>query len=60
MYPSGLTTWGLGDWVPVKSKSPVEFTSTAYYFTDATILAKAAKLLGKEADYKNIVSWQLK
>lgn len=51
LYPSGLTTWGLGDWVPVKSKSPVEFTSTAYYFADATILAKTAKLLGKSNDY---------
>lgn len=51
-YPSGLTTWGLGDWVPVKSKSPVEFTSSAYYFADATILAKAARLFGKNGDYK--------
>lgn len=51
LYPSGLTTWGLGDWVPVKSKSPVEFTSTAYYFADATILAKTARLLGKGDDY---------
>ena len=49
--PSGLTTWGLGDWVPVKSKSPVEFTSTAYYYADALILAKAAKLFGKTADH---------
>jgi alpha-L-rhamnosidase len=50
--PSGLTTWGLGDWVPVKSKSPVELTSTAYYYTDALILAKAAKLFNKTADQK--------
>lgn len=49
--PSGLTSWGLGDWVPVKSKSPVEFTSTVYYYTDVSILAKTAKLLGKEADF---------
>ncbi|SEW54030.1 alpha-L-rhamnosidase [Chitinophaga arvensicola] len=49
--PNGLTTWGLGDWVPVKSKSPVEFTSSAYYYADALILAKAAKLFGKTADY---------
>ena len=48
--PSGLTTWGLGDWVPVKSKSPVEFTSSIYYFTDVSILAKTAKLLGKQTD----------
>ncbi|WPV00438.1 family 78 glycoside hydrolase catalytic domain [Mucilaginibacter sp. cycad4] len=51
LYPTGLTTWGLGDWVPVKSVSPVELTSSVYYYTDATILAKAAKILGKQADY---------
>ena len=50
LYPSGLTSWGLGDWVPVKSKSPVEFTSTAYYYTDVLILSKAAKLFGKLVD----------
>jgi alpha-L-rhamnosidase len=50
--PSGLTTWGLGDWVPVKSKSPVELTSTCYYFTDVTIAYKTAQLLGKKADYE--------
>lgn len=49
--PNGLCTWGLGDWVPVKSKTPVELTSTAYYFVDVTILAKAAKLLGNQEDY---------
>ncbi|RYE18364.1 MAG: alpha-rhamnosidase, partial [Sphingobacteriales bacterium] len=48
LYPTGLTIWGLGDWVPVKSKSPVEYTSSAYYFADVTILAKAAGLLGKQ------------
>ncbi len=51
-YPTGLTTWGLGDWIPVKSQSPVELTSTAYYYADATILANAAKLFGKEEDYE--------
>lgn len=51
-YPSGITDWGLGDWVPVKSVTPKEFTSTAYYFVDATILSKTAKLLGKESDAK--------
>jgi len=50
LYPSGLTTWGLGDWVPVKSKTPVEFSSSIYYYTDVLILSKAAKLFGKEAD----------
>jgi alpha-L-rhamnosidase len=50
LYPSGVTSWGLGDWVPVKSVSPVELTSTLYYFKDVSILAKAAGLLGKKAD----------
>jgi alpha-L-rhamnosidase len=49
-YPSGHTDWGLGDWVPVKSVSPKEFTSSAYYYVDATILSKAAGILGKTAD----------
>lgn len=52
LYPTGLTSWGLGDWVPVKSTSPVELTSTCYYYADAVILAKAAKILGKEEDFK--------
>ncbi|WP_090556528.1 alpha-L-rhamnosidase [Pedobacter hartonius] len=51
-YPTGLTSWGLGDWVPVKSKSPVELTSTCYYYADALILAKTAKILGKKADFE--------
>lgn len=50
LYPSGLCSWGLGDWVPVKSKASVELTSTAYYYADVTILARAAKLLGKGDD----------
>ncbi len=49
--PSGLTSWGLGDWVPVKTKSSVELTSSIYFFTDATILAATAKLLSKQVDY---------
>jgi alpha-L-rhamnosidase len=49
-YPQGLTTWGLGDWVPVKSKAPVELTSTCYYYADVLVLAKTAALLKKDND----------
>lgn len=52
LYPSGLTSWGLGDWVPVKTKSPVELTSSIYYFADASVLSQAARLLGKQEDEK--------
>ena len=50
--PNGLTDWGLGDWVPVKSIASKELTSSIYYFVDATILAKTAKILHHEADYQ--------
>ena len=51
-YPSGLTDWGLGDWVPVKSVTPKEFTSSLYYYVDAVILSKAAGILGNTSDEK--------
>lgn len=50
--PWGITDWGLGDWVPVKSKAPKELTSSVYYFVDATILARAAKMFGNEDDFQ--------
>ncbi len=49
--PDGLTDWGLGDWIPVKSVSSRELTSSVYYFADAVILAKAAKLSGRQDDF---------
>lgn len=52
LWPNGLTTWGLGDWVPVKSKSSVELTSSAYYYKDVCILLEAAKLMENQADVK--------
>ncbi|MGN0002500.1 MAG: family 78 glycoside hydrolase catalytic domain [Sphingobacterium composti] len=48
----GLTTFGRGDWVPVKSTSNKELTSSVYFYVDAKILANAAKLFGKLEDYK--------
>lgn len=51
LSPNGLTSWGLGDWVPVKSRTPVEFTSSVYYYVDATILANTAKLFDKQDDF---------
>ncbi|MFU1856288.1 family 78 glycoside hydrolase catalytic domain [Sphingobacterium sp. NGMCC 1.201703] len=48
--PNGLTTFGRGDWVPVKSQSNLELTSSVYFYVDATILAAAAKMFGKTGD----------
>ncbi len=48
---NGLTSWGRGDWVPVKSQSNLELTSSVYYYVDTQILANAAKLFNKQDDY---------
>ena len=48
-----LTVWGRGDWVPVKSRSNKELTSSIYYFVDAKILAESAKLFNKQDDYNH-------
>lgn len=58
--PTGLTTWGLGDWVPVKSVTPLELTSTCYYYTDALILSNAAKILGNQADHEKYLALSIK
>jgi alpha-L-rhamnosidase len=50
--PDGLTDWGLGDWVPVKSKASAELTSSCYYYADVMILSKMAKLLGHADDHQ--------
>ncbi|HQG76763.1 MAG TPA: family 78 glycoside hydrolase catalytic domain [Bacteroidales bacterium] len=54
--PSGLTDWGLGDWIPVKSVASKELTSSVYYYTDALILSKAAQLFGKAEDHRKYLS----
>ncbi len=48
--PDHLTDWGLGDWIPIKSKSNVELTSSIYFYVDALILSKTATLLNKPKD----------
>lgn len=48
--PDGLSSWGRGDWVPVRSRSSKELTSSVYFFADAKILAEAARLLGRDDD----------
>lgn len=50
-FPNYLCNWGLGDWIPIHSFAPVEFTSTVFYYQDVFILAKAAKLFHKQQDY---------
>lgn len=51
-----ITDWGLGDWIPVKSVTPKEFTSSLYYYTDAVILSRAAKILGYPEDQEKYLA----
>ena len=44
---------GKRDWVPVKSHSSKELTSSVYFYVDTKILANAAKLFNKQEDYKH-------
>lgn len=48
--PDGLSSWGRGDWVPVSRGSSLELTSSVYFYVDASILARAARLFGREDD----------
>lgn len=45
----GYLNFGLGDWVYWKATTNNEFTSTAYYYLDYTLMARFATLLGKDA-----------
>jgi alpha-L-rhamnosidase len=47
-----IADYGLGDWVPSKTKTNADITSTAYYYYDALTVSKAAALLGKTDDAK--------
>lgn len=44
----GLLAYGLGDWLPYKSQTPIDFTSSCYYYLDYVRMAGFAKLLGKD------------
>lgn len=45
----GYLAYGLGDWVFYKTQTPNEYTSTAYYYLDYSLMARFAQLLGKDA-----------
>lgn len=45
-----LVNIGLGDWIPYKTQTPVELTSSCYYYMDAHLLSLFAKLNGRMED----------
>ena len=56
---NGIVDLGLNDWAAAKTETSREVTSTAYYYQDALIVAKAAALLGKDREshkYEDLAS----
>ncbi len=45
-----IADFGLGDWVPAKTETPRNITSTGYFYRDTLIVAEAARILGKQQD----------
>ena len=47
---NGFLSYGLGDWVPYKTKTPNEFTSTCFYYLDNVLMHRFASLIGEDAN----------
>lgn len=54
MATDHMVSFGLGDWRHVDSSriSPVELTSTAYYYVDCVLLSKFAAINGRTSDQR--------
>lgn len=44
----GLLNYGLGDWLPYKTKTPIDFTSSCFYYWDYKLMAEFATILGRD------------
>lgn len=48
--PGYIANFGLGDWIPVETETPVAVTSTGYFYYGADVMRKSANVLGKKDD----------
>lgn len=44
----GCVTYGIGDWVPYKTQTPTEYTTSCYYYLDNLYMSKFADILGRD------------
>jgi len=51
-----IVHWGLGDWVPVRAKTPAQLITTAYYYQVAILMSKIAGVLGNDIDVNRYAS----
>jgi alpha-L-rhamnosidase len=47
-----IINFGLNDWAPADTTTPTDITSTAFYYLDTLITARAAEILGYDDDAK--------
>lgn len=47
----GTPTYGIGDWLPYKTVTRSDFTTTCAYFLDYKFMARFARLLGRDASF---------
>lgn len=45
---NGTVTYGIGDWVPYKTQTPTDYTTTCYYFLDNLYMSRFAELTGRD------------
>jgi alpha-L-rhamnosidase len=51
-----IIRWGLGDWVPVKTTTPPELITTAYFYQQCQVAAKMAETLGYYEDQEKYLN----
>ena len=54
-----IVSYGLGDWEPASTVTPVAVTDTGYYYQGALVVARTAALMGNSADaleYSNLAA----
>jgi len=54
--PELIADFGLGDWIPVETETPVGVTSTGYFYYGALTVSQAAGVLGNTADQQTYLA----
>lgn len=56
----GCVTYGIGDWVPYKTQTPTEYTTSCYYYLDNLYMAKFSEILGYDGSVYKAKAKKLK
>ncbi len=56
----GCVTYGIGDWVPYKTQTPTDYTTSCYYYLDNLYMAKFSEILGYDGSIYKAKAKKLK